>query len=388
MDLERRVERLFPQLVMWRRDFHRFPELSYHERQTSKKVAEYLETLGLEVKRNVGGHGVIGLLRGKEAGPTVALRADMDALPIQDEKECEYRSQVPGVMHACGHDGHMAMLLGAATLLTGMRDQLRGQVQFLFQPAEELPPGWAQAMIRDGALEGVDAIFGIHLWSSFPVGCIGIRAGELMAAADAFELEILGKGGHGGVPHQAVDTVTIAAYLITQLQSIVSRKINPLKPSVVTVGMIEGGNAFNVIAEKTRMKGTVRSFDPETRQRIVDQMKEIIQHACLMHGADFHFDYIWGYPPLVNHPRETEMMKGVAEEIVGPHQVFEMEPIMGGEDFAYYLEEIPGAFCFVGSGNPDQGITAPHHHPRFDIDEEAMKVGVKLLVQTARKYLG
>lgn len=387
MTLEKRVDKIFPELVRWRRHFHAYPELSYHEEKTSQKIANYLRELGLDVKQNIGGYGVVADLHGVKEGRTVALRADMDALPIQDEKECEYRSRIPGVMHACGHDGHMAILLGVATLLTEMREQLQGNVRFLFQPAEELPPGGAQAMIRDGALDGVDAIFGIHLWSHFPVGRIGIREGELMAASDAFEIEIRGKGGHGGIPQDTIDTVTISAYLITQLQTVISRKLNPLKPGVLTVGMIEGGHAFNIIAEKTRMKGTVRSFDEETRELIEKQMKQVIQHTCQMHGADFGFDYIRGYPSLVNHPQETALMKKVAQNLVGEEGVFEMEPIMGGEDFAYYLRNIPGAFCFVGAGNSEKGINAPHHHPLFDIDENALKIGVQLLVQTACNYL-
>lgn len=326
-------------------------------------------------------------LKGISDGPTIALRADMDALPIQDEKECEYRSQIPGVMHACGHDGHMTILLGAATLLTELKDTLRGNVRFLFQPAEELPPGGAQAMIQDGALDGVHAIFGLHLWSPFPVGRIGIRTGELMAAADAFEIEIRGKGGHGGIPQETIDTIHISAYLIAQLQSVVSRKVNPLRPAVLTVGTIEGGQAFNVIAERTRMKGTVRSFDEDTRTKIEQEMRKIIQFTCQTHGADFAFNYIRGYPALVNHPDETMVMRNVAKEIVGSDGVFEMDPIMGAEDFAYYLQKVPGAFCFVGAGNVEKGIHAPHHHPLFDIDENAIKIGVQLLVQTARHYL-
>ncbi|MRG28695.1 M20 metallopeptidase family protein [Laceyella tengchongensis] len=383
--LKKRVADLFPQMVEWRRDFHQHPELSFQEQQTQRKLIDFMESCGLEVKTGWGGYGVTGLLRGAAPGPTIALRADMDALPIQDEKTVSYRSQVTGVMHACGHDGHMTMLMGAARLLTEMRDRLAGNVLFLFQHAEELLPGGSRQMIEAGVLEGVDAIFGIHLWTPHPVGTISLCSGELMAAADSFEVEIIGKGGHGGLPHEATDAVVIAAHVITHLQTIISRQVDPLDSGVISVGAIEGGNAFNVIAERCRMKGTVRSFNKGVREALAKRVEEVVRHTCHMFGADYRFQYGWGYPPLINHEKETQQLIEVARQV---GTVQEMKPIMGGEDFAYYLEQIPGAFCFVGAGNPDKGITAPHHHPRFDIDEEALKVGTELFVRLIAERLG
>ncbi|SEM71167.1 M20 metallopeptidase family protein [Lihuaxuella thermophila] len=387
-ELKERIERLYPQLVEWRRTFHQYPELSFQEVNTSRQVAEILGRLGLEVRTGIGGNGVTGLLRGSVSGPTVALRADMDALPIQDEKECEYRSRVPGVMHACGHDAHMSMLLGAAVLLSEMKESVKGNILFLFQHAEELVPGGAAQMIREGVLDGVDVVYGIHLWTPLPSGVVGFREGVLMAAADSFELEITGRGGHGGLPHEAVDAVAIASHVVVNLQTIISRRLDPLQSGVITVGTIQGGQAFNVIAEKCRLTGTVRSFDPVVREQLVKQIEEVIGATCRMYGADYEFNYIWGYPPVVNDPGETRRVAKVARQIVDSTHVREMQPMMAAEDFAYYLQERKGTFCFVGAGNAELGVTYPHHHPRFDIDEQAMKVGVELLIRSALDYLG
>ncbi|MBH8597152.1 M20 family metallopeptidase [Thermoactinomyces sp. CICC 10523] len=386
--IKERIAEIYPRMVEWRRDFHRNPELSFKEKETAQKVASILKSLGLEVRTGIGGHGLVGLLRGKGPGRTVALRSDMDALPIQDEKDCSYRSQVPGVMHACGHDGHMATLLGAAAVLIELREQWDGSILFLFQHAEELLPGGAVSMIDAGVLDGVDAIFGVHLWTPLPCGVIGIRSGELMASADSFEVEIIGKGGHGGLPHEAVDSVVIASHVIVQLQTIISRCLNPLDSGVITVGQIEAGNAFNVIAERCRFWGTVRAFKQETREAIVARMEEVIQGVCRMFGADYRFDYTWGYPPVVNEPAATDILAESAKAIVGEQGVWQIDPVMAGEDFAYYLKQRPGAFCFVGAGNTERNITAPHHHPLFDFDEEAMKIGAELWVRTAMRFLG
>lgn len=383
-EVKARIEELFSNMVEWRRDFHRNPELSFHEQQTQKKIIRFLTECGLEVKTDWGGYGVTGFLQGAQPGPTIALRADMDALPITDQKNCAYRSQVDGVMHACGHDGHMAMLMATAKILVERREQLAGNVLFLFQHAEEQLPGGAQEMVKAGVLDGVDAIFGIHLWTPYPVGTISLCSGEMMAAADSFEIEVIGKGGHGGLPHETTDAVTIAAHLITNLQAIISREMDPLESGVISVGMIEGGNAFNVIAERCRMKGTVRSFKPEIRERLAKRIEEVARHTCQMVGADYRFQYGWGYPPVVNHEEQAQLMMEIAKK-VGTFQP--IKPIMGGEDFAYYLERVPGAFAFVGAGNRERGITAPHHHPQFDIDEDALKVGVEVFVRLIEAQL-
>lgn len=385
--MKQRIEELYSQLVAWRRTFHQYPEVSFHEVETANRVARYLESLGLEVRTGVGGGGVTGLLRGRYAGPTIALRADMDALPIQDEKNCSYRSRVPRVMHACGHDGHMAMLMGAATILNEMKAQLYGNVLFIFQHAEEMFPGGAKAMVQAGVLEGVDAIYAIHLWSPIPTGTIAVRSGAMLASSDLIQGKVIGKGGHGGLPHTAIDSIAIASHAIINLQSIISRQIDPVRSAVISIGNIQGGSTFNVIAETCEFKGTVRAFDSEVREYVLKRIKEVVHSTCTMYGATYELDIRKGYPPLINNPKETMRLRRIAESIVGKNQVIEMDPLMGGEDFAYYVQQTPGTFCFIGAGDKMRGITAPHHHPRFDIDEEALKIGVEVLVKSTSQYL-
>lgn len=375
------IERLYPQLVKWRRHFHQYPELSFQEKETSQWIASYLEELGLQVKIKIGGYGLIGVLEGRMPGPTIAFRADMDALPIQDEKEdCEYRSKVPGVMHACGHDGHMAVLMGAATVLQHLQDQIKGKIVFLFQPAEEQPPGGAIKMIEDGVLENVDSIYGIHLWSPLPYGTIGYCYDRMLASADQFEVNIIGKGGHGGIPHTAVDSIVVASQIVVQLQSIISRQIDPLQSGVISVGKIEGGKAFNVIADQCRFMGTTRSFDEHVREELLEKIERVVQSICQIYGATYEFQVSRGYPPLINHREEVKRMIEVAKQIVSDEKhLVEIEPLMGAEDFAYYLQKVPGAFCLVGAAPESNSV--PHHHPQFDIDERAMKVAVELFVR-------
>lgn len=385
--MNQRIEELFPQVVTWRRTFHQYPEVSFHEKETSKRVAAHLKSLGLEVRTGVGGGGVTGLLRGRYSGPTLALRADMDALPIQDEKDCVYRSHIPGVMHACGHDGHMAMLMGAASILTTMKEQLYGNILFIFQHAEEMLPGGAKSMIEAGVLEGVDAIYGIHLWSPLPTGYMSFRSGPMLASSDVFKVNIIGKGGHGGLPHTTTDAIAVASHAIVNIQSIISRQIDPVRSAVISIGSIHGGKASNVISDTCEWKGTVRAFAPDIREFLLRRIKEVVHDTCHMYGAAYEIEIRKGYPPLITNQLETERLRRVAEEVVGTDKVEEMEPLMGGEDFAYYLNEIPGTFCFVGAGNELRGITAPHHHPKFDVDEEALKIGLELLVKGAVKFL-
>jgi amidohydrolase len=380
------IEAIFPQMVQWRREFHQHPELSFQEERTSKRVADGLEQCDLKVQRGVGGNGVVARLEGS-SGPTVALRADMDALPIQDEKTCEYRSRIPGVMHACGHDAHTATLMGVASLLAAKRDEIPGNVRFIFQHAEEQIPGGAVAMIDEGVLDGVDAIYGVHLWSSLPLGVVGLREGPLMAAADSFTIEVIGKGGHGGLPHHTVDAVAIASHLVVNLQTIVGRQVDPLKSGVISVGRIEGGRAFNVIAERCELEGTVRTFDPQLRRFIQQRIQEVAAQTCQMFGAECQVAYQLGYPAVVNDRTEAHRMARVAREMLGNEQVWGIPEMMAAEDFAYYLQKKPGAFCFVGGGNPEAGIHHPHHHPLFDLDERSMKVSAELLIRSALAYL-
>lgn len=378
-----RLKELYPEMVEWRRYLHRHPELSYQEERTSAFVAGKLEEFGIRVTRNVGGYGVVGDLDGTGEGPRVALRADMDALAIQDEKSCDYASSVPGVMHACGHDGHMAALLGAAKLLSETRGGWRGSIRFIFQPAEEISPGGAAPMIREGVLDGVDAVFGVHLWTPFPAGTIYARSGPVMAAADEFSLEITGKGGHGGLPHETVDSLVTAAHLVVNLQSIVSRNLNPVEPGVISVGMLHAGTGFNVIAAKAKLSGTVRTFSPELRAQAQERITRVTADTCSMFGASHTLDYKLGYPPVVNHPAETDRVFRVAESLFGADRVKEAPMMMAGEDFSFYLEKVPGSFAFVGAGNPEAGIEAPHHHPRFDIDERSILQAAELLAGLA-----
>lgn len=379
MNVKERINQLFPQLVEWRRHFHQYPELSFQEKETSEFIASYLQSLGLQLKTNIGGYGLTGLLEGNMPGPTIALRADMDALPIQDEKDCSYRSRVSGVMHACGHDGHMSVLMGAATILKQFQEQINGKIVFLFQPAEEHPPGGAVKMIEDGVLEDVDRIYGIHLWSPLPYGTIGVCSGQMLASADQFEIEIFGRGGHGGLPHEAIDSIVVASQIVVQLQSIISRQIDPLQSGVISIGKIEGGENFNAIADQCRLIGTTRSLDEKIREELLEKIEMVVKSVCQIYGASYQFHVQRGYPPLVNHPKEVERVVQLAKQIVKDQHIVKMRPLMGAEDFAYYLQKIPGMFCMVGAA--PQSDQKPHHHPRFDIDERAMKIALELFVQ-------
>ena len=370
-------------VIAWRRHLHRYPEVSYEEKETSAFVARELERHGWRVRTGVGGHGVVADLDGAAAGKRIALRADMDALPIQDQKQTEYASTVPGVMHACGHDGHTAALLGVAVRLAETKGDWTGSVRLLFQPAEEFPPGGAQAMIKEGALEGVDEIYGIHLWSQFPACTVHTAPGPIMAASDEFQLRIVGKGGHGGLPHQAIDAVQIGSHFVVNAQSIVSRNSDPILPNVISIGSFHAGTTFNVIAADCRMQGTVRTMTPETRTHLKERLESVLDSTCRMFGAEYELDYKFGYPPVVNHAGPTERALSLARDLLGEASVRICQPMMAGEDFSFYLEKVPGCFLFVGAGN--DSIRAPHHHPLFDIDERALQTSVDLLYDLATR---
>jgi amidohydrolase len=386
-EIYRQLETTYPEMVSIRRDLHQHPELSFQEVHTPKKVADYLSGLGIEVRTEVGGRGVVGILRGALPGKTVALRADFDALPIQDEKDVPYKSTVPGIMHACGHDGHTATLLAVAKVLSQHRAEIKGNIVFIHQFAEEMAPGGAIAMIEDGCLVGVDAIFGTHLSSNHPTGTLAYRVGPTMAAADRFEIDLIGRGGHGAAPHETVDPIVMGGHLIVALQQIVSRKVNPTKPAVVTVGAFHAGEAFNVIPDRARLVGTVRTFDEEIRCLIEKEIGELATSISQSAGGSCEYKFARGYPALHNHSVETLFLAEVARGILGSENVFEMDPIMGGEDFAYYLQNVPGTFFFTGASNPDLGANYPHHHPMFDIDESGMLIAAKTLAAAAIKYL-
>lgn len=382
-DIKKDIEGLTPKLIEWRRDFHRFPEVAFREERTSKVLRDFLEGLGLPV-RSMAKTGLRADLQGKPGGKTVALRTDIDALPLQEEGDSDYKSENPGAMHACGHDGHMAIILGVAKILVERKDKFKGNVAFLFQPSEELPPGGAKPMVDEGALEGVDAVFGLHLWQNLPTGKIGVVKGPMMAASDNFSITVRGKAGHGSLPHQTVDPIFVASQVVCNVQSIVSRNVDPLKPAVVSFGVINGGTINNIIPENVLLKGTVRSFDPEIQELAERRLSEIVEDTCRAFGAEGEFVYEIGYPALVNHAAEVDFLFEVAKEILGENRLVDFDPIMGGEDFAYYLQKVPGAFFFFGSGD---GRDYPHHHPKFDIDERALPEATLLMTGLALQYL-
>ncbi|WHY69749.1 M20 family metallopeptidase [Neobacillus sp. SuZ13] len=380
------LEEMYEQMVVWRRHMHENPELSFHEVDTPKMIAEILSDFGIEVRTSVGGRGVVGLIRGAKPGKTIALRADFDALPIQDEKEVPYKSKVPGVMHACGHDGHTATLLGVAKVLSENRHQLSGNVVLLHQHAEELAPGGAIAMIEDGCLDGVDVVFGTHLASGAPLGTYLVKSGYTMAAADAFKIKIQGKGGHGSSPHETIDAIAIGAQMINQLQYIVSRRVNPQHSAVVSVGSFHAGNASNVIADSAELTGTIRSFDKDVRVQIEEEFRTMVSGVCSAFHAEYEIEYNNGYPALYNHERETEVFKDIVKNTLDEGMLVDMTPIMGAEDFSYYLQEKPGMFFHTGARNEEIGASYPHHHPKFDFDEKAMIYAGKALLSIVHQY--
>jgi amidohydrolase len=377
--LYNKLESYYDEMVSIRRFLHQHPELSFQEKNTALFIQDYYKKQGIEVKGNVGGNGVVAKIYGKKPGKTVALRADFDALPIQDEKDVPYKSLVPGIMHACGHDGHTATLLVLARALNELKDELEGNYVLIHQHAEEYAPGGAITMIEDGCLEDVDVIFGTHLWASESTGTIQYRTGPIMAAADRFEITIQGKGGHGAQPHKTIDAIVIASQLVLNLQQIVSRKINPIDSAVVTIGSFTAENAFNVIADKAKLIGTVRTFNEEVQQFIESEMERIIHGTCHMTHSTYQFLYEKGYPAVVNHQQETEFLVECAKTVFEVQSIEETEPQMGGEDFAYYLQKVPGTFFFTGAKPTYLDTAYPHHHPKFDIDEKAMLIAAKTL---------
>jgi amidohydrolase len=360
------------QVIEWRRHLHRHPEPSFAEHETARFVAETLESLGVATERPTS-TSVVGRLG---SGPAIALRADIDALPIAEESGVDFASTRPGFMHACGHDGHTAMLLGAAKQLA--EDPPPGhEIRFIFQHAEELAPGGAKDLVDAGVMDGVRFVYGCHLWTPLEYGKVVARPGPFMAAADFFRLTIRGKGGHAGLPHTADDTVVAAAAVVTELQHVVARRIDPLQPAVVTIGSFHAGDAPNVIPGEAVLTGTTRSFDPEVRARLPRLIEETAALVAQAHGATAELDFQFGYKPVVNDPDATR----VVQDAIGD-RLTELDPIMGGDDFSAYLEHAPGCYAFIGAGGE-----YPHHHPRFKIDERALAIGTRLHVEVARRSL-
>ncbi|RFU64386.1 amidohydrolase [Peribacillus saganii] len=384
--LESLLEDSMEEMISIRRYLHRHPELSFQEKQTAAYISDYYTKQGIKHRTGVGGNGVVAKVTGAKPGKTIALRADFDALPIQDEKEVAYKSTVPGVMHACGHDGHTAALLVLAKVMNQMKSELEGTYVFIHQHAEEYAPGGAKPMIEDGCLDGVDAIFGTHLWATVPTGKILYRVGPIMAAADRFEIEIKGQGGHGAQPHTTKDSIVIASQLVLALQQIVSRRINPIEPAVITIGSFTAENAFNVIADKARLIGTVRTFSEEVRDFIEAEIEKITRGICLASDSDYNYTYFRGYPPVVTHEKETLHLAEVSRGIKEVDLVEEKEPEMTGEDFAYYLQKVKGTFFFTGAKAEGVEVAYPHHHPKFDFDEKAMLIAAKTLGIAAITY--
>jgi len=375
-------------LVAWRRHLHAHPELAYQEHATAAFVRERLAALGLRPSPPLaGGTGLTCLIEGDSDGPTVARRADMDALPIQEANEVPYASTVPGVAHLCGHDAHTAMLLGAAALLVRRRPP-RGHVKLFFQPAEEGGAG-AERMIADGALEAprVDAAFALHVFPGLPVGHASVTPGQSSAASDAFDLEVIGRGGHAARPHQAVDAVTVAAQVVTALQQIASRHTDPLDPLVITIGKVTGGYARNVIAPSVRLEGTVRTLAPALRERIPALIDDIARGVTAAFGASHALDYHLGYPSVYNDPALLQLVEEAVADVLGPDRLAVVPPSMGGEDFAYVAERVPAFMARLGVDNETKGLVHPLHHPNFDLDEDVLPIGAALLAELARRWL-
>jgi amidohydrolase len=391
--LNKELEKIKEQLISIRRRIHQNPELSNREFETSKFVSNYLRKLGLEVKTGIAHTGVVGLLRGYSNGKTVALRADMDALPIQELNDVPYKSRKKGIMHACGHDFHTTIGLGTATVLSKMKDKIKGNIKFIFQPAEEGPPpgeqGGASLMIEEGVLENpkVSAIFGLHVFPLIDVGTIGYKPESFMAQANRFEIEILGKKTHGASPHLGIDPIVIASEVVLALQTIPSRQIDAREPVVLSVGVIEGGNRFNIIADKVKLVGTVRVFDPKTNQKVRFQMERIVKGITESYGANYTFKYDEGAPPVYNNPDLTQESISVIEKLIGSHNVILLKPQMFAEDFSYYALKVPGFFYFLGVGNKEKGLVNMLHTPYFNGDEDCIPIGVKLMSHLLLNYL-
>jgi amidohydrolase len=375
-------------VVQWRRHLHRNPELSFHEEATAQFVEDTLAGFGgLELTRPTPTSVMARLVTGRP-GPVLAIRADMDALAITEETGLPFASANRGVMHACGHDGHTATLLGAARQLVAMRDALRGEVRFFFQHAEEIYPGGAEEMVQRGVMDGVDRVIGAHLWASLETGKVGVVEGAAMAAPDTFWITVRGKGGHAALPQQTVDPIAVGAQVVTNLQQVVSRGVDPLDSVVLSITQFHAGTAHNVIPESAELTGTVRTFDAELRTRIPQVMERIIKGVTEAHGADYEFVYERGYRPVINDATVTRELAEVVEAACGPDVLVTLRPTMGGEDFSAFLQKAPGSFFFIGARNEERGIVHPHHHPRFDIDERALETGVRIFVESARRFNG
>ncbi len=387
-DFKTDVGPLRQQLIDWRRDFHRHPELGFQEHRSANLIADRLHALGYQVKTGIATTGVVGLLEGKQPGSVVMARFDMDALPIAEENKVDYASQDPGVMHACGHDAHMAIGLGVATLMAQRRDEVAGTLKLAFQPAEEGGDG-AKAMIEEGVLEDPcpDVFLATHVWNELPAGIIDVTPGAIMAAAEKWHCTVQGKGGHGAAPHQTTDPIVATAQIVTALQTIVSRNVGPLETAVVTVGSVHGGDAFNVIPPRVDLTGTIRSYSPRVREMVLQRVREIIEGVAAACGAEAGLEITPLTPAVVNDAKVAQVVRTAAEAVVGPENVTTGERTMGSEDAAFFMQKVPGCYFFLGSANPERGLDAPHHNPHFDFDEDVLTIGVAAMMHALAHYL-
>lgn len=393
---------LHPQVMTWRRQIHQHPELGFAETLTAQFIHEKLTQWDIPHEIGIAKTGIVALVRGDRPGPVLAIRADMDALPIHEENDLDYKSKHPGKMHACGHDGHVAIALGTAHYLNTHRHTFSGTVKFIFQPAEE-GPGGAKPMIEAGVLNNpdVDALIGLHLWQQLPIGTLGVREGALMAAVETFDCTILGRGGHGAIPQQTIDSIVITAQIITALQTIVARNLDPIDSAVVTVGTFHAGTACNVIADTAKISGTVRYFKPQYADYFDRRIEQIISGVCTMHGATYQLNYRKLYPPVINDSTMTALVRSCAEDwaqmgvqplqsttlsVSQPESVTPHCQTMGGEDISYFLNAVPGCYFFVGSSNVEKGLIFPHHHPQFNIDETALAIGMEVFVRVVERF--
>jgi amidohydrolase len=390
-ELHDAAQALFPQLVAWRRDFHAHPELGYQEVRTAGIVAEHLRSLGLEVTTGVGKTGVVAILEGDDVeadAPTVLLRFDMDALPIHEQNDVSYRSQHDGVMHACGHDGHTAMGMGVARLLADARSRIRGRVKLVFQPAEA-GLGGAATMIEDGALHELvpQTAFSLHLWSRLPLNQVVVQSGPLWAGCGFFTLAVKGQGGHGAAPHETVDATLVASQIVVAWQSIVARNVDPAQTAVVTVGTFQSGDQNNIVSGEAILTGTIRYYDSDVEALVKTRMAELAEHIGRAFGATCTLSFGLSVPATINSPAGADLMRPIAEAIVGPEQVAQIPPMMVGEDFAEFLQHAPGCLILIGASDPEQGWHSPHHSATFDFDERMLPTGTAIMAGAALTYL-
>jgi amidohydrolase len=373
-------------VIAMRRYFRMTPELGGQEFETQKKIISELRSMGLE-PRQAAGTGVIAEITGSRPGKMVAIRADIDGLPIQDEIDQPYRSQNAGVCHACGHDGHTAMLLGLAKVFSGMRAELTGNIRLLFQPSEERFPGGALAMIADGALDGVDTVIGAHLWQPLEVGTMGITYGPMMASPDEFTITIQGCGGHGSMPQQTIDPIYVGAQIVLALKTITGNQVSANELAVLSLGVFKAGEVFNIIPDSAVLQGSVRTFSQRVRDTIFACIEQLCSGICAASGATYTLDNRNGFPPVINNPQIAGVVAAAGNAVLGESRVIEISPAMGAEDFSWYQQQVPGCFMFIGIGNKEKGVSYPHHHPKFDMDEQALSYGVEVMAEAALRLL-